>query len=477
MQYEKVKSNKTGYFLDVNGYKFRSKRVDRKTGIEYYQCVENGCKLSVKLDTKTSKLYNLGRFQSSKDYPTHNHPNHLSNILTSKFRKDIKISIKSNLNSTVRSFYNHTLNQNMENFEHLPTFDLVKSGLIKFKNKELPKNPQNLNDLEFINDQFVFLPNNQQFLQINHSINRDERIICFFTHKFLTHLCNSKIIFVDGTFKKTPPLFHQLFIMHFIYEGKVVPAIYCLLSRKSKETYLKLFELIENHSNMFDLVFNPEELSCDFESGLVSCIREKFPQTVVKGCLFHKNQNIFKHIKSNGLGDIYNTNEFFRTTIRKLNSLPLLPINLIEQAYVDIKDQLNQFRDHLDEIRSFLNYYEQTWLNQDALYPRELWNKYRDHKRTNNDPEGINNKINSMINQDHPNIYVLIKTLMDVQIDYEMQIREIDNGLVLNDKKTKYKEINKKLNNLWNDLDDEKVSVDSFLTKTQYLLSKNYNNF
>lgn len=135
-------------------------------------------------------------------------------------------------------------------------------------------------------------------------------------------------------------------------------------------------------------------------------------------------QCIFRHIQSNSLASLYNSNEEFRTTVRQLNSLALLPINKIDSAYESIKLQLEKF-DQQNEINALLIYFEKTWLNPDSLYPKHLWNKYREHKRTNNDPEGINNKINSLIYHDHPNIYVLIRALMDVHIDYEMQMRNL----------------------------------------------------
>lgn len=455
--------------MKVNNFKFRFKRKDSKRNIEYYQCVS--CRLSVKLDTQTSKLSNIGEFKNCENYPTHQHSNHEASINRIKFRNDVKNSIENNLNAKLRSSFNNSLTKNIESFNDLQTFDEVKSGFLKFKKKQLPKLPQSLDDLSNIDNEFVNLPNGEQFLQINYSENSSERIICFFTHDFLVHLCSSKVIFADGTFKKVPNLFYQLFVISFEYKDKVIPAIYSLLPGKSKEIYLKLFQLIEDHASMFQLNFYPEEFSCDFESGLILCIREKYRETVIKGCLFHMNQCLFRHIQSQGLASAYNSDDNFKATIRKLNALPLLPITKIEEGFELIKNQLNEFLNLKNEIKDLLEYYQKTWLNKDALFPREQWNKYREHKRTNNDPEGINNKINSSIEQDHPNFYILIKSLMEMQIDYQMQLNFLDKGNSFC-KNKKYQNINTQLDLFWQDLDDEKINVDEFLSKSQHLLSK-----
>lgn len=467
MLFEKIKSNKNGFFLKVNNFKFRFKKRNDKT--EYYQCVS--CKVSVKLDLRTSKLSNLGEFKNQDIYPTHHHSDHKSSIDNSKFRNDIKCSIKDNLNKTVRSSFNNSLIKNIENFNHLQLFDQLKSGLLKFKNNQLPKSPLNLDDLKNIDEQYVNLPNEEQFLQINFSENSNERIICFFTHDFLAHLCNSKVVFSDGTFKKCPHLFSQLFIISFEFKGKIIPAIYCLLPNKSKETYTKLFQLLEDHADMFQLNFYPEEFSCDFESGLLSCIREKYRETLIKGCLFHMNQCFFRHLQSIGLASVYNSDNNFKSIIRKINALPLLPVTKIEEAFESIETQLSQFTNLKDKVDALLSYYKNTWLNPNAICSKELWNKYREHKRTNNDSEGINNKINSIIDQDHPHFYILIKALMAIQIDYQMQLNYLDKGgsFPVNEK---YKKINDKLDQLWEDLEEEIISVDEFLDKAQHLLSK-----
>lgn len=73
----------------------------------------------------------------------------------------------------------------------------------------------------------------------------EDRILAFATVQFLRFMCESKKLFMDGTFYTSPPVFTQMYTIHGYYMDKqVIPMIYAFLPNKSKETYLRLFTLI-----------------------------------------------------------------------------------------------------------------------------------------------------------------------------------------------------------------------------------------
>lgn len=162
--------------------------------------------------------------------------------------------------------------------------------------------------------------------------------------------------------------------------------------------------------------------------------------------------------------------------MRMLNSLPLLPSYLVNDAFDEICEILrDKFQNlpEIDSINQVLAYYYNTWLREGCLFPKELWNKFRIHKRTNNDLEGINNKVNSSIVQNSPNIFILIQALADIQQDYEMKISEYDkNGFISKSSNKIYDKINKKLDDLWNELEDGELTVIEFLKASQFYLCK-----
>ena len=68
------------------------------------------------------------------------------------------------------------------------------------------------------------------------------------TYSCLRYLCFSKIWCGDGTFSIAPQHFYQLYTIHGIVMGQLVPLMYCLLSKKTKANlamYRKLFEQIK----------------------------------------------------------------------------------------------------------------------------------------------------------------------------------------------------------------------------------------
>lgn len=108
----------------------------------------------------------------------------------------------------------------------------------------------------------------------------------------------------------------------------------------------------------------PAVVSTDFERGLMNAIKDSFPGVQLKSCLFHFCQCTWRHIQENGksfdfyklieniksflkifffvsinlgLVLLYNSDLIFRTNVRMLNALPLLPIDKIDAAYEQVK--------------------------------------------------------------------------------------------------------------------------------------------
>ena len=50
----------------------------------------------------------------------------------------------------------------------------------------------------------------------------------------------------DGTFSVTPPFFKQLYTIHGEYLGTIFPMVFCLLPKKSSETYTAVFKIIKD---------------------------------------------------------------------------------------------------------------------------------------------------------------------------------------------------------------------------------------
>ena len=96
--------------------------------------------------------------------------------------------------------------------------------------------------------------------------------MCFATDASLKTLAGCKTIYIDGTFKTCPLLHTQLFTIHGLHRNFVVPLIFVLLSDKRSATYYKLFDTVKQAMFSLGIVFNPDIILSDFESGLIEVI-------------------------------------------------------------------------------------------------------------------------------------------------------------------------------------------------------------
>lgn len=146
---------------------------------------------------------------------------------------------------------------------------------------------------------------NENFLLVN---SKETNIVGFSTLSNLNVLCNSDTIFVDGTFKSCPKLYHQLFTVHCATNQSYVPLIYFLLPSKTTQCYLQAFQHLVIECKKNDLQFNPIRLYADFEKAINNAARHVWPSIEVKGCRFHLGQSWYRKIQQLGLSNAYKKN-------------------------------------------------------------------------------------------------------------------------------------------------------------------------
>ena len=118
----------------------------------------------------------------------------------------------------------------------------------------------------------------------------EDRILLFTT---VTNVCNleqSCLWIMDGTFKTVPTLFRQLYTIHGRVGGdensRIMPLVYALMSRKSRECYERLFQDLIDFSNEQDIHLRPQFILTDFEQAAINSASAKFPSAQNKGAFF-----------------------------------------------------------------------------------------------------------------------------------------------------------------------------------------------
>lgn len=75
---------------------------------------------------------------------------------------------------------------------------------------------------------------------------------------------------MDGTFRKVPDAFLQLYTVHGLIDGKFKPFLFALMTRKTRMLYECLLRMI--HALVPKL--RPLTVSIDFEMGMISAVKE-----------------------------------------------------------------------------------------------------------------------------------------------------------------------------------------------------------
>ena len=95
-----------------------------------------------------------------------------------------------------------------------------------------------------------------------------ERILLFLTNAFTVHLNNAKVWIMDGTFDTVPPLFQQLYTIHRSIgatNSRILPVVYALMTHKSRNSYVRLFQEIKSIANQRGYNLQPDFILTDFK--------------------------------------------------------------------------------------------------------------------------------------------------------------------------------------------------------------------
>lgn len=132
---------------------------------------------------------------------------------------------------------------------HLPGTLALKKTIQRERTKELPPNPQNLEDLDAIPAKYRVTLGDDDFLLYDSKEDRtwhdNDRIIMYGTEANLRLLSRSSTWYIDGTFKVVPVLFYQLVVILGstvqTINGKqrkfALPLVYALLTSKKEVSY------------------------------------------------------------------------------------------------------------------------------------------------------------------------------------------------------------------------------------------------
>lgn len=107
-----------------------------------------------------------------------------------------------------------------------------------------------------------------------------DRLLIFSTHKNLCVLASCKRFYMDGTFKTVPVIFEQLYTIHGIKNGDVIPLIYALLPNRREETSI---QFLRNGKSIAPTLA-VDSVNTEFELAMVNAIKVELSFTNHYGC-------------------------------------------------------------------------------------------------------------------------------------------------------------------------------------------------
>ncbi|XP_018494115.1 uncharacterized protein LOC108863913 [Galendromus occidentalis] len=325
----------------------------------------------------------------------------------------------------------------------LPTYRSIQASLYRARASIRPPLPQSRTEI-IIAGEWDRTLGNDPFLLFDDGA--ENRIIGSSTEEMVKILCGVPSVFRDGTFRVVPHLFLQLYTLHGLYKGEMIPFAYFLLPDKTKETYRRMFVLLKNRANAVGATLSPSLFQVDFEVAVLKAIEDEFPLANRKGCHFHFAQSIWRKVQQLGLAPHY-AEPGVKRLVRSCTALGLVPLDRIEDAWLEI-DAESPSAEHPahEKLDAFKQYFIETWLENDAIFPRDLWNHYRNFgARTTNHIEGWHQGSNRIVRKSHVNLFEMIKHLQKQEAKYSVKILMLDMGQAPEKVKKKYEDLDRKL--------------------------------
>lgn len=178
---------------------------------------------------------------------------------------------------------------------------------------------------------------------------------------------------------------------------------------------------------IFIIIIIYQHIYCFIFSAAWQAIREVFGRVVIRGCVFHWTQRIYKQVFKLRLSTAYSEGGDGLSYIRKILALPYLPADHTVSTF----EELSRLAAHgpSEPIDRILDQVNSAWIRETVWKP-ENWPVFRKTVRTNNDMEGWHRGLNSRANGSSLPFYVLVPLFHNEANDVIVTVRLVSENLV-----------------------------------------------
>lgn len=397
-----IKSNKNKQAVIYGNYKYNH-TADNKNGSSFWRCNKRGeCSASITINQERNLV-----LRETVHFCEADECKILKNIVVDK----AKISVCENMKSIKRNY-----EESLEDLDNQPVSTKLKTTMKPcFKTVKDTLNRARLRFLnvkrtEYSSSVDVEIPPiiSNMFMVSEQKIDEDNKLILFCSQEnrevLQSFADQNHFFFGDGTFKRAPTPFYQLFTIHVDVGScdsstNVIPVIYALLPNKCENTYYALFSLIRD-----EMGINIRCYKCDFEMAQINAVKSIYPNASVTGCYFHYIKNVWK--KAVELN--FPSTAGRKNIVRMAANLPLLPTNLIVNGWQSIVAEAPS----CEEFENFKTYMEKYWLKNPAMI-----SCCRQRHRTTNALEAWHRRLN--IRMQHKPTLILFLYLLKKEAKFQ----------------------------------------------------------
>lgn len=348
-------STRGGKKLSFKGYTYGKDRESADSCKIYWKCDDRKCKGRLITDSSDSVLKLTEHNMHGPDYAS-------SVIQQSVARLKIAASVSQ---EAPAKLINTELSKDLppEYRGYWPKESAVKRTIQRQRRKVMPDIPKSLDELTIPEDWQKSGKGDQWLLCDTHY--GSDRLLIFCTDTNLRHLCRSTVWYGDGTFSVAPQHFYQLYTIHGVVMGELLPLMFCILTKKNRVTYIEMFSSIQTEAEKRGLRIHMAQFRVDFEDSCIKAVRVVFPNTVVECCFFHFAQAHFRKIGDLGLRPTYIENEDFAISMRMFTALAFVPIEHLHAAFSELCESITE------TAHGFIPYMEDTYVGRYSFKSRQ----------------------------------------------------------------------------------------------------------
>ena len=295
----------------------------------------------------------------------------------------------------------------------------VRKAIYAARRSVLPIQPKNIKEVHrFLDSEAV-----DDILDSSYILENDckRNIVLLSSSANLKVLSKSTAWFVDGTFKCSPKYFLQMFTIHGLVNGHYIPLVFCLFNKKTVATYKRVFQVLTEALAERKLQSAPTLIYADFEKAIQTAVHAVWSKARIRGCRFHLAQAWWRKIQKLGLSTVYNTDTPKGKFLMYFFGLPLLEPKMVRTCFEEHFQRDDSAKD--ENIKQFLRYISMKYIRDNARYPPELWAEMNSSiARTMNACESFHAAFNKRFYTPHPNVFLFLYVLKDVQTNIELMI-------------------------------------------------------